>query len=125
MERSVSNLKLTSIYVKYITVTLACIDIIHTTFSYFNIDAFCLSILSGMSILTFILLYLLSYAFKFCAYHRIPLHYMVVSHVISCVDYYIGIPISDKALYCLYLVLFGIFTICYVANYKKTTRRNN
>ena len=77
MERNVSNLKLTSIYVKYITVTLACIDIIHTTFSYFNIDAFCLSILSGMSILTFILLYLLSYAFKFCAYHRIPLHYMV------------------------------------------------
>lgn len=46
---------------------------------------------------------------------------MLVSNSLAIIDYYIGIPLTDKALYCLYLIIFGIFTIWYVATYKKTT----
>lgn len=118
---SVSKYKLTVLYTKYLTVLLAIVDIIHTSFSYFNIDAFSLTIFDGLSICTTVLLYLLSYTFSYCKYHRIPIHYMLVSNSLAIIDYYIGIPLTDKALYCLYLIIFGIFTIWYVATYKKTT----
>ena len=124
MEKSASNYRPTVVFTKYFTVIMALFDIVHTVFSYFNIDAFIITIFSGMSIGTLILSYLISYAFKYCEYHRIPLHYIVISNTISIIDYYIGIPISDKMLFCLYLILFGIFTIWYVKNYKKSTCRN-
>lgn len=124
MEKSASNYRPTVVFTKYFTVIMALFDIVHTVFSYFNIDAFIITIFSGMSIGTLILSYLISYAFKYCEYHRIPLHYIVISNTISIIDYYIGIPISDKMLLCLYLILFGIFTIWYVKNYKKSTCRN-
>lgn len=124
MVRSASKYKLTILFTKYFTVVMALFDIVHTIFSYFNIDAFVITIFSGMSIGTLILSYLISYAFKYCKYHRIPLHYIVVSNILSIIDYYVCIPISNKALLCLYLIIFGIFTIWYVKDYKKSTCRN-
>ena len=103
---------------------MALIDIIHTTFSYFNIDAFVLTIFGGMSISTIILAYIISYAFKYCTYHRIPLHYIVISNILATIDYYIGIPVSDFALFCLGLITFGICMIWYVADYKTTACRH-
>ena len=123
-EKSVSNYKLTIIFTKYFTILMALFDIVHTSCSYFNIDAFILTIFSGMSISTLILAYLLSYTFGYCRYHRIPLHYIVINNILAIYDYYIGIPISDKALYCSYLVIFGLFFIWYVADYKKSISRN-
>lgn len=121
---SVSKYKLTILYLKYITVFIALIDLIHTIFSFFNISVFELQIVCGVSIVTVIFLYLTSYTFGFCKYHRIPIHYVVISNIISCIDYYIGIPATDRQLLCVYLIIFGIFSIWYVIDYKKSTCRN-
>ena len=121
---SVSKYKLTILYLKYITVFIALIDLIHTIFSFFNISVFELQIVCGVSIVTVIFLYLISYTFGFCKYHRIPIHYVVISNIISCIDYYIGIPVTDKQILCVYLIIFGIFSIWYVIDYKKSTCRN-
>lgn len=122
---SVSKYKLTILYLKYITVFIALLDIIHTVFSFFNISVFGLQIICGISIVTVIFLYLTSYTFGFCKYHRIPIHYVVISNIISWIDYYIGIPITDKQLLCLYLIIFGIFSIWYVIDYKKSTCKHH
>lgn len=124
MDVSVSKYKLTILYLKYITVFIALIDLIHTIFSFFNISVFELQIVCGVSIVTVIFLYLTSYTFGFCKYHRIPIHYVVISNIISCIDYYIGIPATDRQLLCVYLIIFGIFSIWYVIDYKKSTCRN-
>ena len=124
MDVSVSKYKLTILYLKYITVFIALIDLIHTIFSFFNISVFELQIVCGVSIVTVIFLYLTSYTFGFYKYHRIPIHYVVISNIISCIDYYIGIPATDRQLLCVYLIIFGIFSIWYVIDYKKSTCRN-
>ena len=125
MDVSVSKYKLTILYLKYITVFIALIDLIHTIFSFFNISVFELQIVCGVSIVTVIFLYLISYTFGFCKYHRIPIHYVVISNIISCIDYYIGIPVTDRQILCVYLIIFGIFSIWYVIDYKKSTCRNH
>ena len=58
-----------------------------------------------MSILPMIFLYLSSYVFRFCEYHRMPLHYIVVNSCITAYDYYIGIPVSNRTLFTINCVI--------------------
>ena len=55
-----------------------------------------------MSLLPLLFLYLVSYTFRFCAYHRMFLHYVVALYLIKCYDYYIGIPLNDFNLLVMY-----------------------
>lgn len=96
--------------IKIIPMLLALLALLNTVFSYYGIDLPILSYLGGVSVLTLLLLYLLSYAFKFCMYHRLFLHYMTLNWILNIYDYHIGIPMSDKSVYIFYLVITGIFT---------------
>ena len=80
---------------KIIPMILAFTALLNSILSYFNIDLYILSYIGGVSIFTMVFLYLSSYVFKFCEYHRMFLHYVVVTWIINTIDYYIGIPIND------------------------------
>ena len=86
---------------KIIPMILAFTALLNSILSYFNIDLYILSYIGGISIFTMIFLYLSSYVFKFCEYHRMFLHYVVVTWIINTIDYYIGIPINDLEYLCL------------------------
>lgn len=62
---------------------LAFTALLNSILSYFNIDLYILSYIGGISIFTMIFLYLSSYVFKFCEYHRMFLHYVVVTWIIN------------------------------------------
>lgn len=64
-----------------------------------------------VSFVTLFFLYLSSYAFKFCEYHRVPLHYMLTINVINTVDSYFTIPIIDYNFILMHSILFGIASI--------------
>lgn len=49
---------------------LALTALLNSILSYFNIDLYILSYIGGISIFTMVFLYLSSYVFKFCEYHR-------------------------------------------------------
>lgn len=71
--------------------------------------------------LTFI--YLASYVFKFCTFHRIFIHYYAFIELLNVTDYYIRIPISDEAITLLHdsvtvIFLISVVTI-YIYKYKK------
>ena len=75
--------------------------------------------IGGVSFLPLLFLYLASYAFHFCEYHRMFLHYIVVNNILTLYDFYIGIPISDKMLFTIHVALVGqlLFLVLYL--YKK------
>ena len=108
---------------------MALVCLLNSIFSYIGIDLVILSYLGGTSIFTLIFLYLSSYVFKFCSYHRMFLHYVLITWIINITDYYIGIPIDDLEYLCLQLIVAGIslFIILYlyVKNNKKAATRNN
>ena len=108
--------------IKIIPFVLATICFINTTLSYFYIDVTFLSYLGGISILPLIFLYISSYVFKFCLYHRLPLHYITVNLVINLIDEYIGIPLSNRHLYAIYIIITFIFLILLV--YEHCRKRN-
>lgn len=106
---------------KVIPVLLAFTSLLNTILSYFDIDVPLLSYLGGISILPLIFLYLSSYAFRFCEYHRMFLHYVTINWALNIIDYYIGIPLSDRDLFLLYMIITGIslFVILYLYRIKR------
>lgn len=104
------------ISLKIIPMLLALITLLNTVLSYKGIDIPLLSYIAGVSLLPLLFLYLSSYVFRFCAYHRMFLHYVAVNWILNIVDYYWGIPISDKDMFLVYMAIAGVslFLILYL-----------
>ena len=114
--------------IKVIPMVMAFISLVNTVFSYYDIDLPILSYIGGYSILTIVFLYLASYVFKFCEYHRMFIHYIVVNWTLNIYDTYIGIPLNDRRLLITYLTVTGIFLFIilylYVKSHKRTTSKD-
>lgn len=90
--------KLLILMLKYIPMLISLVYVLNTALSYFYIDIPVLSNLAGMSILPWIFMYLSATVFRFCLYHKMFLHYILVTDIINIIDYYIGIPIIVDSL---------------------------
>lgn len=96
------------IFLKVIPALLAFFDILNTTLGFLGIECSLVSYIGGVSFLTLAFLYLTSYVFQFCEYHRIFLHYIVLSNLISIIDFEFGIPVSDRGLLDIHFILLGL-----------------
>ena len=94
--------------IKVIPMLFAFLSLLNDTLSYFCIDVPLLSFIGSVSILTLAFMYLSSYVFRFCFYHRMFIHYTAVNWILNIIDYYIGIPLSDRNLFVLYMIIAGI-----------------
>lgn len=98
-----------------------------TLFSYFDIDLPILSYLGGSSILTLLFLYLSSYVFKFCSWHRMFLHYIVVNNIVNFYDYEYGIPLGLKEMIAIQVSIALIFIVIglYLHKHDKLPRKED
>lgn len=114
---------------KVIPMVMAFCYLLNSVFSYFDIELWFLSYLSSCSICMIVYLYISSYVFRFCEYHRMFLHYIVVNTAINTYDLYIGVPLDDFELLVLYMSITGItlFIILYlyVKSHKKPTAKDS
>ncbi len=100
---------------KLLPIVIALLYMANTTFSYFYYDIEELAMLGGMALLPLAKLLLDSFTYKLCTHHRIFIYYIFMHNTISTIDYYTnGELITDRGLYLVYLVLFGISTILYI-----------
>ena len=117
--------KLELICVKYVPILIALITLINVILYYFDIDFELINYIAGTSFLTMIPMYISSYVYKFCEYHRMFLHYIVVNKVVMMIDLYIGIPLGDFMLLVLYLIIAGIFAFLALYLHQKYGGRKN
>ena len=124
-----SEYKLLIIVLKFIPILTALCYMSSTIFNYFGYNIEPLSNIGGMSLLTWLFIYLASIVFNFCAYHRMFLWYIFIDDLFNIIDYYITIPISTDSILMLHNILIGItlFTvlILYVKDNKVIIRKNN
>lgn len=117
--------KLELICVKYVPILIALITLIDVILYYFDINFELINYVAGTSFLTMIPMYISSYVYKFCEYHRMFLHYIVVNKVVMMIDLYIGIPLGDFMLLVLYLIIAGIFAFLALYLHQKYGGRKN
>ena len=101
---------------KVIPMLIASIALANTVLSYYDIDVPSLSYIGGVSILVVIKFYITSYTYRFCSYHRMFLHYILVTNIINIYDYNVGIPITNRELFILNMIIAGLslFIILYL-----------
>lgn len=116
------------ISLKTIPMLIALCYMINTALAYVDIDIPVLSNLAGMSLFTWIFVYLASIVFKFCAYHRMFLYYILITDILNIIDYYVGIPMSDFSLMMLHnvIICLTLFIVLYLyaKSYKRTTSKD-
>lgn len=61
---------------KIMPMVIALAYLVNTVSSYFGVDIPILASIAGMSLIPLIFMYISSYVFKFCEYHRMFLHYI-------------------------------------------------
>lgn len=93
--------------VKVIPMVISGIYVLNTVLSYFYIDLPVLSYIVQFLFIAFMLI--ASYAFKFCKWHRMFIYYILLILVLNIIDYHVGIPISNRGLLLMYVVITGMF----------------
>ena len=124
-----SEYKLLIIVLKFIPMLTALCYMSSTIFNDFGYNIEPLSNIGGMSLLTWLFIYLASIVFNFCSYHRVFLWYIFIDDIFNIIDYYITIPISTDNILMLHNIFIGItlFTvlILYVKDNKVIIRKSN
>lgn len=115
--------KIELIGIKYIPIVIALMYCIDTILDAMEIDISFLSHLFGMSFLPWCFLVLSSFVFKFCLYHRLPLYYIAVNHIISLIDYYIGIPVGLESWIVGHILLFFAMIVTMIIIHQKSIKK--
>lgn len=114
---------------KVMPMLLAAIYLVNTVLSYYDIIIPVLSYIGGLSFIPLVFMYVSSYVFRFCSYHRMFLHYIVVNNSINLIDYYYTLPISDWKLLILHMSVAGIILFIilylYVKSHSKFIKKNS
>ena len=100
---SLRLVKIFRVYLKILPVILAITSFANCTLAYLGIQLKVYAHIFFLFIISFI--YIASYVLKFCEYHRISLHYIVIIYIINCYDYYIGIPIDYIEVFMIYSII--------------------
>ena len=111
--------KILLVMLKIIPMLLALLTILGTVFDFIGINSSVFSFIGGVSLLPLLFLYLASYAFRFCEYHRMFLHYIVANNILVYTDYLIGIPVSARSLFLMHVILIGLFLFLILYFYRK------
>lgn len=112
---SVKLVKIFRIYLKILPIILAITSFANCVLAYLGFQCKVYAHIFFFLIISFI--YVASYVLKFCEYHRISLHYIVIIYIINCYDYYIGIPINYIELFMIYSMI--TFITIFIAIYLK------
>lgn len=114
--------KIALILIKIIPMLIAICYGANSLLAYFGIG---LEVIGYLIIYLFItLLYILSYVFKFCAYHRMFIHYILSIDVLNTIDYHIGLPLGDLGVWILYAVITCIAMFITLYLYVKQNKTN-
>ena len=115
VENSVSKdlYKVFLLILRGIPYIIALCYVVVTAAFYFGLELNVIGYIGSCSIMTWVFLYVSSFVFKFCKYHRTPLYYVLLNDIINVIDTYIGIPISTSNFFVLHIAILGAIVIIY------------
>lgn len=106
--------RLLILLIKFIPVIQMTGMLLNNTAYYFGINnelSYTFDFLIGNSIVTTFLIYLCSYIFNFCIWHRLIITANLINLIIANIDAIIRLPITDIQLLIIYYIIASIFII--------------
>lgn len=113
---------------KIVPILLAAIYLANTVLSCCDIIVPALSYTGGMSFIPLIFMYISSYVFRFCSYHRMFLHYITVNDSLNLIDSYYTLPV-DWGQLTVHISIAGVSSFIilylYVKHHKQNTKKHS
>lgn len=94
-------------WIKMIPIIISVLTLVSTLLSYLNIDTPIISYI--VALLVWLFLYLSSFVFKFCRWHRMFLYYILVEGIINWYDYTYIIPLTLRPMIAMQLFIVVVF----------------
>lgn len=94
--------------IKILPFLIALIYFINIILNVFDVNLNSLSYIAGMSFIPLLFMYVFSYVFQFCEHHRLPLHYIVVTNILSIIGYEFNIAVNVWLYIVAHSILFGL-----------------
>jgi len=112
-------------WIKIIPIVIAILSFVDTILSYLDINGATISYI--IALLVWLFLYLSSFVFKFCRWHRMFLYYILLEGIINWYDYTFIIPVSLRPMIAIQLAIVIVFIIIGLYCYKhdKLPRRKD
>lgn len=107
--------------VRVIPILISGIYVLNTALSYFGIDWEGFSYIVQFLFIGFT--YISSLTLRFCRYHRVFIHYIALTLVLNIIDYHWGLPLSDRNLFLMYMIITGIALFAALYLHQKEVRR--
>lgn len=119
--------KICLIFIKYTPWVIGLYYLIVSILSCYGINVIALSSVFSIGVIAILLVICLSLILQFCIWHRLPLYYAAIIEVLNGIDYYLLIPIPNKLMLIVYLIIFGIFILigAYIKNEQNVKRKRN
>jgi hypothetical protein len=112
--KSKSLYKITLFILKLLPAVIAISYILDFVCDFFNLKAQILTHYIGYIIAPVSFMYLSSYLFRFCSYHRIFIHYIALEEGLNIANSYFDIPISYEAFGLLRIIITVIFLFSFI-----------
>lgn len=96
--------------IKYFPILFSILNTLFNILWIIDIEFWIIGYFGYTSILVIFFLYLVSYSFKFCKWHRMPIHYLLISNIINIVDNIFPTLLLNQELLITISILFIIFT---------------
>lgn len=109
---------------KVMPMIIAAIYLVNTVLSYYDIVIPALSYIGGLSFIPLVFMYVSSYVFRFCSYHRMFLHYIVANDLLNLIDYHCALPIQDWELFTIHMGIAGVSLFIILYLYVKYHKQN-
>lgn len=103
-------------WIKIIPIVISILSFLDTILSYVDYEGNTISYIIGL--LVWLFLYLSSFVFKFCKWHRMFLYYILTEGIINWYDYEFVIPLSLRPMIAIQLCLIVIFMFVGLYFYK-------
>ena len=96
-------------FLKILPMLLAGLFLLNTVLSYFYIEISAISYLASVGLVPWLFIIFASYRLHFCEYHRMFLWYIMANNVLCWYDYEYTLPISNKGLFLIHIIVAGLF----------------
>lgn len=110
-------------FLKILPMVIAGLFLLNTVLSYFYIDLTIISYLASVGIIPWLFILMASYALKFCEYHRVFLWYILANNILCWADYEYTLPISNRNLFLIHIIVAGVFLFMALYLHQKCRRK--
>ena len=110
-------------FLKILPMVLAGLFLLNTVLSYFYIDWTLLSYLASVGLIPWLFIMAASYKLHFCEHHRMFLWYILANNILCWIDYEYTIPVSNKGLFLIHIIVAGLFLFLVLYFHQKCRKK--